>query len=614
MDGGEWLMTNASQPSNESALQKEQRIYRELFDRLINAALNRLFDLSPSSAARRMRNLTMMFLIAGALITLYIYPVPLWAQHLQEIFLYILNPGYAANFNGEPFTPFINLLQQALTDPRLIQYLPIFLAPFFIALQLAAIYLADIFELEDVAVARSFVWQVALSGSNETIRITQGQVSDKNQDSPLYLIGGPGKVMVDLDSAALFERADGTPHVIGPTGNQPGGRATIDGFERFRQAIDIRDHYVELRDQDSKSPSVKSRSRDGIPITATDVRLMFSIYRGESVKPSLAVPYPFSPEAIERIVYKSSSRVTPDHPNPSAYEFSWINNMIGLIRGRLGGFMSERNLTEYLASVGAPELEKLKQREDTIAEQVRLLTQPADDSSDAKAAKPPPSFTPRYKITNLFSQFTEEFTKSARGNGVELHWIGVGTWKTPPEINIVSEKHLDAWKLSQDNLNTGSQGAMAKAESDAILTKMALLIQDVPVNAYQEITSTRKQFGSKKHSRKQDHKFKDSDFLIDDNALLDENGMIDLLSENLSLAELTQRFNNRITAATIDQTLRESENEPDHRSGMRALLLEYRKELLEAEQFMKAKNETVPPIIEEAIKYINTQMGFKHWV
>jgi len=257
-------MNNAPQPATESALQKEQRLYRELFDRLINAAINRWFDLGPASAARRMRNITIMFLLAGGLITLYIYPLNLWTQHLSKIFLYILNPAnYAANYSGEPFTAFIDLLQQALTDPRIIQYLPIFLAPFFIALQLAALYLADIFELEDVAVARSFVWQVALSGSNETIRVTKGKISDNNKESPLYLIGGPGKVMVDLDSAALFERADGTPHVIGPTGNQPGGKATIDGFERFRQAIDIRDHYVELRDQDSKSPSVKSRSRDG---------------------------------------------------------------------------------------------------------------------------------------------------------------------------------------------------------------------------------------------------------------------------------------------------------------------------------------------------------------
>jgi len=94
------------------------------------------------------------------------------------------------------------------------------------------------------------------------------------------------------------------------------------------------------------------------------LRLMFSIYRGENVKSSPDSPYPFSKEAVERIVYKSTSRVTPESGRPHPFmNFSWINNMIGLIRGRLGGFMSERNLTEYLASTGTPEFEKLKQRE-----------------------------------------------------------------------------------------------------------------------------------------------------------------------------------------------------------------------------------------------------------
>jgi hypothetical protein len=598
------------QPSTENALQKERRLYNEISDRFINALLNKIFDLRPASAARRTSYLFILFLLMGFVITLYSYPLPLWTQRLQEIFLYVLNPSYAASYVGDPFAKFGALLQQALFDPHILQYLPIFLAPFFIALHLAALYLADIFELEDVAVARSFVWEVALSGSDDTIRITQGKVAEQYLESPNYLIGGPGKVIVDLDSVALFERADGTTHVIGPTGKEPGGRATIDGFERFRQAIDIREHYVELRDQDSKSPSVKSRSRDGIPITATDVRLMFSIYRGENAKPSPEYPYPFSKEAVETIVYKSSSRVTPDQATPSVYEFSWINNMIGLIRGRLSGFMSERNLTEYLASTGAPEFEKLKQREEMIAEQVRRLTQPTDEASNAKAVKGPPSFTPRHKITNLFSQFTEEFTKSARNNGVELQWIGVGTWKTPPEIDIVSAKHLEAWQQSQENMKNGSPDAMNQAESKAILEKMVSLIQDVPIDAYQEIIGERKQFNKKSQFKKHDRRTKD--ILFDDDVLFDDNDTIELLGQNLMISDLTKRFNDRIEAAT-EQKLKELGGGQDNRDGKRALLLEYRKELLEAVQFMKAKNEDVPAVIEEAIKYINAQMGFKHW-
>jgi hypothetical protein len=611
-------MNNVSQPFTENAIQKERILFRELFERLINALLNRLFDLNPRSAARRMSYITFIFLLTGILIALSHYPLNLWIERIREILWYLLNSTYAASYVGDPFTKFIDLVIKAVTDAHVLQYFPIFLAPFFIALHLAALYLADIFELEDVAVARSFVWEVALSGSDDTLHIAQGRIGEQHLESPNYLIGGPGKVIVDLDSVALFEKADGTPHVIGPTGKEPGGKATIDGFERFRQAIDIRDHHVELRDQDSKSPSVKGRSRDGIPITATDVRLAFSIHRGENAQTSPESPYPFSKDAIEQIVYKAVSKVTPDQVNPSAYEFSWINNMIGLIRGKLGGFMSERNLTEYLASTGTPEFEKSKQREEMIAEQVRRLTPPTDESANTKTVKPPPAFTPRHKITNLFSQFTEEFTKSARNNGVELHWIGVGTWKTPSEIEVVSERHLEAWILSQENMKVGSPDAMNKAESDAILGKMVYLIQKTPIEAYQEITGSRKQYSNnnnKTQPRKKDHrKLVNDDYDYDDSLLFDDEDTLEMLSQNLMLSDLTKRVNDKITYI-VDQKSKGSDSDLDHRNRMRALLLEYRKELTEAVQFMNAKGETVPPVIEEAIKYINTQMGFnlKHW-
>jgi hypothetical protein len=390
---------------------------------------------------------------------------------------------------GEPLANFVAFAIGVFTDPRIFQYVPIFLAPFFIALQCAALYLADIFELDHPSVARSFITGVALSGSEETIRVSHGDISDEDRLSPTYLIGGPGKVIVDLDSVALFEKPDGTSRIIGPTGKEPRGRATLDGFERFRQAIDLRDQYVELRDQDSRSPSVKSRSLDGIPITATDVRLMFSVYRG-GAKPTSDLPYPFSKEAIEQIIYQSTSRVTPELPNPSTYEFSWIFRMIGLIRGELSSFMGKHKLTAYLANIGLPELEKLKQREESIVEQVQRLTQDQDFllPDEQKSA---PEFQPRHKITSLFTQFADEFTKRARSSGVELHWIGVGTWKTP--IEIVPERHLDAWKLSNENLYRESPEMLSRLEKEAIMQKLVTLIQDVPLVAFTKATADEKE-------------------------------------------------------------------------------------------------------------------------
>ena len=596
------MTTTLAVPGGETALQRESHLFRELFLRLGNAVLNVVFDLKPESANRRMRYLVFLFFLSGFGIILRNYPLGLWVGYIQDILMYSFNPAYAATYDGDPFTKFLRFGFDAITDPLTLQYLPIFLASFFIALQCAAIYLADIFELENLAVARSHVWEVALTGSDETIRISHGDISEEHRESSNYLIGGPGKVVVDFDSVALFERPDGTPHVIGPTGKEPGGKATLEGFERFREAIDIRDNYVDLRDQDPNSESVKNRSRDGIPITATDVRLMFSIYRGANPKPAPESPYPFSKEAVEQIVYKAASRVTPDTVNPSTYKFSWISNMIGLIRGRLGGFMSERNLTEYLATIGVPEVEKAKEREETIAEQVRELDPAAEDPPKPKEVKPPPSFTPRHQISNLFSEFAEEFTKNARNNGVELHWIGVGTWKTP--IKNVLEKHKDAWILSQENMKNGSQEAMKKAEGESIIQRMQTLIKSVPLAAFNDIM-----MAPTKHSRKQskrgDGRQKHGGQKHDDDLKLDPEELAEKDRETVLLLLSQALEENRAAREAWEY------RDMDHEHAMKSLLLEYRKQFLEAVEFMKARNESVPQNIEEAIKHINDQLG--HW-
>src|SRR6185503_17759417 len=88
------------------------------------------------------------------------------------------------------------------------------------------------------------------------------------------------------------------------------------------------------------------------------------------------------------------------------------------------------------------------------------------------------------------AQFADDFTKRAHSNGVELHWIGVGTWKTP--IEIVPERHLQAWKLSNENLYRESPEVLSQLETDAILQKTIILIQDVPIAAHQRVAMEEK--------------------------------------------------------------------------------------------------------------------------
>jgi hypothetical protein len=164
--------------------------------------------------------------------------------------------------------------------------------------------------------------------------------------------------------------------------------------------------------------------------------------------------------------------------------------MVSLIRAELGTFMSRYKLTAYLASIGMPEIEKRKQREETIGEQVEEMTESAPELPNGREPDVPPDFQPRSKITNLFTQFADQFTKRARNNGVELHWIGVGTWKTP--VEIVPERHLEAWKISNENLYRESPEMLSKLESEAILQKTIALIQDVPIAAHMQANDEEK--------------------------------------------------------------------------------------------------------------------------
>src|SRR6266496_1961261 len=224
--------------------------------------------------------------------------------------------------------------------------------------------------------------------------------------------------------------------------------------------------------------------------------------------------------------------------------------------------------------------------------------------------KPPAGFTPRYKITNLFSEFAEDFTRSARNSGVELHWIGVGTWKTP--VEIVPEKHLEAWQITQENLRNGSDEALKKSENEAMLQKTASLIRSVPLETYEQIigagrSNMRRRPGPNLSTRRDLIKKEpetSTDLTIAEPGLSSDSMDPDVLS-SLMIMQAFQGGRRSYSSDYYDL---------DHESAMKTLLLEYRKQLTEAVEFMKARNETVPPKIEEAINHINDQSGWQHWV
>ena len=356
---------------------------------------------------------------------------------------------------------------------------------------MAGNYLADIFELKDPEVAWDFIRELSVGGANEYIHIRDGKISEESLNSPVLLIGGPGRVLVEFDLAALFEKPDGTPHVIGLANARPDPERdnfVLDGFERLRSPV------INLRDQYIGNPSgepmmVLGRSLDGIPVSASDVRGVFSVHRvndEDSLGPSIHTPYPFNPTDIENLIYKQSVQVLTEGPYPSGLLPPWTNTMQGLIHGSLSEFMGQNNLAEFLTSIGSLELELSEFREDTILSNTLQYTSELPEQSTLDLSKP--KFHPRTELSDRFTKYKDGFLKRAKSRGLELHWIGVGTWKMPDEFSseIINDQHLEAWRINRQNADNSTNKNLESAAEEAYFNEKARLIQNIPLASHQK--------------------------------------------------------------------------------------------------------------------------------
>ncbi len=473
-------MTAQPPPEGRTPLQYEASVLAQNVRRVRDHFLNQTFDLTLEGAQGRKRTLIILFLGAGFLIALFTHPIGDWILGLRNLFIWSLNPLVRQSFTTNPVSDLIVLAVGSVSN--LFRFFAILVFPYWVAVHAASLYLADIFE-KPAWIARNFIGQVALGGAGETISIENGEFLDK-EISRIYAIGGPGYVSVDRNSAALFEKPDGRPHVIGPTIYGP---VRLDGFERFRSVIDLRDQHIEMRDQANRE--ITSRSLDGVPVSAIDVSLRFGVWRGAEKPRTLLEPNPFKDDlVIQDLVYNQVLLVQklpkpkdtpPDIPSPVGESAS------GLIRSELARFMSERRLSEFLASYGMVEVQAAQEQTRSILEKTQKVFPPGEPAPEINAPSTPPNFTPRSDIS---ARFNEGFSAEANRRGLQLDWIGVGTWKTP--ATIIPEHHLEAWKLSLENNGRGSETALQAVEHDARQYKTIQIVQNAPLARHHENLST----------------------------------------------------------------------------------------------------------------------------
>lgn len=328
---------------------------------------------------------------------------------------YWLVLGFMANFPrvlpGEwlnqlvfPLNVAADLISSLFAPEILLHLLPVAAALWF-GQRLAGHYLADLFELESPSLAERYLRGAAFGLGYDTLNVAQGQVKLLNRNSPMLRIGGPGYLQVHLGYAAVMETADGLPRVYGPE-----KKRFIRGFERLRDVIDLRDQLKEL-DQ------VTAVTGDGIEVRARDVQMVFRVYGGGQER-SLQVPYPYTEAAIRRLVYGRA--VSEEGP------LDWSDELAELAEDEIRSFVGDLTLEEFLA------------------------LQP--EAGEPAAARSVTTFhIPRRKLTERFH--TEEARARLREHGLELDWVGVGTWEigTPDEGGVVSigKTIVGAWQNVQ---------------------------------------------------------------------------------------------------------------------------------------------------------------------
>ncbi len=331
-----------------------------------------------------------------------------------------------------------------------------------LAFKLASEYLRGLHRLPDAGCGEHYLLQTALINPYNLLRIREGFVERADENLPIRLIGGPGRVRVHAENAALFEKMEGIPHVIGPTIDGRQKSAMLDGYERLRSIIDLRDQRDKF--------DVTGRSQDGIRVTAEDVQVVYSIFRNNQ-EPTYEMPYPFEdPEAVENLVYKQGSG-------------PWNVAMGVQIRGELWDFYAKHALNEFLTMIDDPELKKQQLHEDQLNAVSRQLAGDENTQNTPPLVRIPDlNFVPRPDITEGFYKSAEE---RSFARGTQINWIGVGTWKFPAQL--ILGRHRDAWHITHDNEVKSKPVVLNTLRKQQRLAEVLRLIQTVPIASFRAL-------------------------------------------------------------------------------------------------------------------------------
>jgi hypothetical protein len=169
----------------------------------------------------------------------------------------------------------------------------------------------------------------------DIFKIDSSSIQDKRIQY-LKEVGGPARIVVSAEHAAILEKSNCTVQIVGPTLNTPDKTYLLENFELLKEVVDLQNHTIRLNAQ--------VRAKDGILFHIKNIRVIFCIYRN-SQSGSLTRPFPFSAQGIYSLLYE-----TPPESMQEKIE--------EMIKCEMIGFARHYKSSEILPHIDASILEK----------------------------------------------------------------------------------------------------------------------------------------------------------------------------------------------------------------------------------------------------------------
>ena len=208
--------------------------------------------------------------------------------------------GFLSPLAENDALPMFRSIVNIVFAPQIIMRLFVCVIAFVAASLLASQYLKVVYQMPSIKTALNLLLSLSLGNPvSDIVKIEEGKISSLLKNSHILSFGGPGKIRVSFDSAAILENPTGEFEIIGPTAKFPNGTFLLKPYQKIQRIIDLRNQTISF--------DLIARTRDGLAISINKIQLTFSVSRSTK-KVTLTRPYSFSVKDVYSLVFNQPDK------------------------------------------------------------------------------------------------------------------------------------------------------------------------------------------------------------------------------------------------------------------------------------------------------------------